>query len=188
LRRTSFVTLLILCSGTVLAAPHANIDRGQQASSAEQEIRRIETLRLQYPLESAKWADYVDDNAVFTEGSGKVHTKAEIVRLLHQPEWSFDNSLEMLEAKFKQFGDTAVLSYIYTRSRRDGEYTIREHVRKTAVYLQQNSKWQIVASKSQSIPRFWMPTSACMLEMFASLAMVLTSWRSHLTTKKRSNF
>ena len=88
----------------MLAACYSQTDKGQQPPNAEQKIRRIETLRLQYPLEPARWADHVDDNAVFTPGSGKVNTKTEILRLLHQQEWSYDSSLEMHEEQFKQLG------------------------------------------------------------------------------------
>jgi hypothetical protein len=149
--RIPLVAIGLFCA-SLLVASHSQSEGRHRAPDAEQEIRRIETLRLQYPLESARWADYVDDNAVFTQGSGKVHTKAEMLPLLHQPEWSYDNSLEMHQAQFRKFGETAVLTYIYTRSRQDGGYTIREHVRKTAVYQQQNSKWRIVASTAVALP------------------------------------
>jgi hypothetical protein len=58
----------------------------------------------------------------------------------------------MHEAQFKQFGDTAVLTYIYTRSRQDGGDTLRQHVRKTAVYQHQASSWQLIASTSVALP------------------------------------
>ena len=116
---TFLVAFVVLSCATMLAACYSQTDKGQQPPNAEQKIRRIETLRLQYPLEPARWADHVDDNAVFTPGSGKVNTKTEILRLLHQQEWSYDSSLEMHEEQFKQLGDTAVLTYIYTRSRQD---------------------------------------------------------------------
>jgi Domain of unknown function (DUF4440) len=152
LRRTFLLTFVVLSCMMTQVAGHPQTDSGQQPSTVEQEVRRIETLRLQYPLEPARWADHVDENAVFTQGSGKVNTKAEMVRLLHQPEWSYDNSLEMHEAQFKQFGDTAVITYVYTRNRKEGDYTIREHVRKTAVYQRHGSKWQIIASTAVALP------------------------------------
>lgn len=84
----------------MLAPNQSQTDTGRQPPSADLEIRRIETLRRQYPLEPARWAEHVDDNAVFTQGSGKVNTKAEILPLLDQQEWSYDNSLELHEAQF----------------------------------------------------------------------------------------
>ena len=152
MKQSFLVAFVVLSCATMLAAWHSQRDKGQQVPNAEQEIRRIETLRLQYPQEPARWADHVDDRAVFTQGSGKVNTKAEILRLLHQQEWSYDSSLEMHEAQFKQFGDTAILTYIYTRSRQDGGDTIRQHVRKTAVYQHQTSNWQLIASTSVALP------------------------------------
>ena len=129
--------------------------RGEESGtteSAEREIRAIEALRIEYPQEPGRWADRIDDNAVFTQGSGKVNSKAEILKFLHQAEWAYNGSAEMRDAQFKQFGDTAVLTYIYIRNRQEGEYTIRQHVRKTAVYQRQDSRWQIIASTAVAVP------------------------------------
>jgi hypothetical protein len=78
----------------------------------------------------------------------------------------------MRDAQFKQFGDTAVLTYIYTRNRREGEYTIRQRVRKTAVYQRQGSRWQIIASTAVALPnadREQKPVDARILNSYAGL-------------------
>jgi len=146
----SFLWPVLIAS--LLLVDRPGVKQNEPTKNADRDIRAVETLRLKYPLEPARWADMVDDNAVFTQGSGKVNTKSEIIRLLHQQEWSYDSSLEMHDAQFAQFGDTAVLTYIYTRSRQDGADTIRQHVRKTAVYQLQASKWRIIASTSVAFP------------------------------------
>jgi hypothetical protein len=147
------LVVLGLCGAAILVASHSHADQGQQPSNAEQEIRAIETLRIQYPLEPVRWADRIDDSAIFTQGSGKVNTKAEMVlKPLRQAEWAYNGSVDMREVQFKQFGDTAVFTYIYTRSRKDGEDTIRQHIRKTAVYQRQDSKWRIIASTAVALP------------------------------------
>ena len=146
------IVLAVLSSVSVVAGFRLQGNKAQHPSNAEQEIRAIETLRIQYPQEPARWVDRIDDSAVFTQGSGKVNTKAEMVKLPFQAEWAYNGSVDMRDAQFKQFGDTAVLSYVYTRNRREGEYTIRQHVRKTAVYQRQGSKWQIIASTAVALP------------------------------------
>jgi hypothetical protein len=122
-----------------------------QTSSAEQEIRAIETLKLQYPLEPARWSSSVDDDAVFTQGSGKVITKAELLSNYREQGDSLKNSTEMMEPQFQRFGDTSVFSYIYTRTQQEGRYLLNYHVRRTAVYQQVQSHWRLIASTSIAI-------------------------------------
>jgi ketosteroid isomerase-like protein len=140
----------------------------------------------------------IDDSAVITQGSGKVNSKAEILKLLYQAEWSYNGSVDMRDAQFKQFGDTAVLTYIYTRNRRAGEYTIRPHVRKTAVYQRQASRWQLIASTAVALPnaeREQRPVDSKILDSYAGLydgnvritRDGIASWHSPLTTRKRLN-
>jgi ketosteroid isomerase-like protein len=143
---------VVLLAVAIFFGIHFQHTTAQQPPNAEQEIRATEALRIQHPLEPGLWADRIDDNAIFTQGSGKVNTKAEILKLLHQVEWAYNGSVDMRDAQFKQFGDTGVLTYIYTRSRKDGDYTIRQHVRKTAVYQRHGSKWQIIASTAVALP------------------------------------
>jgi len=150
--KRSALALAILLSVTVVAGVYPPGSRAQQPSNAEQEILAVEALRIQYSQEPSRWKDRIDDSAVFTQGSGKVNTKAEILKLLHQAEWAYDGSAEMRDARFKQFGDTAVLTYVYLRKRQEGEYTIRQHVRKTAVYQRRGSHWQIIASTAVALP------------------------------------
>jgi hypothetical protein len=119
-----------------------------KTSSAEQEIRDIETLKLQYPLEPARWSSSVDDDAVFMQGSGKVITKAQLLSNYQEQADSLKNSTEMMEPQFQRFGDTSVFTYIYTRTQQEGRYLLNYHVRRTAVYQLVQSHWRLIASTS----------------------------------------
>jgi hypothetical protein len=122
-----------------------------QTSSAEEEIRAIEALKLQYPLEPARWSSSVDDDAVFTQGNGKVISKAELLSNYREQGNSLKNSTEMTEPKFQRFGDTSVFSYVYTRTEQEGRYLLHYHVRRTAVYQLTQSHWRLIASSSIAI-------------------------------------
>jgi Domain of unknown function (DUF4440) len=121
------------------------------ASNAESEIRAIETAKLQYPLEPDRWAKNVSDDALFTQGNGKIITKAELLRLYNEGH-TIKNSLELMEPHFKLFGDTAVFSYVYRRTRQDDSFEIHQHIRRTAVYQRNGAHWQLIQSASVAFP------------------------------------
>jgi hypothetical protein len=149
-KQTSLFKFAALCGATISATLLCQTTKAQ-TSSAEQEIRLTETLKLQYPLEPARWIDSVDENAVFTQGGGKVITKQELLRTYREQGDTVKNSTEMFEPQFQRFGDTAVYSYIYTRTRQDGRYLLRYHIRRTAVYQLAQSHWRLIASSSIGI-------------------------------------
>jgi hypothetical protein len=53
---------------------------------------------------------------------------------------------------FKLFGDTAVFSYVYTRTRQDEAFEIHQHIRRTAVYQRNGTHWQLIQSASVAFP------------------------------------
>jgi hypothetical protein len=141
-------------------------------SDAESEIRAIETAKLQYPLEPDRWAKNVNDNALFTQGNGKIITKLELLRLYQTEGHSLKNSLELTETHFKVFGDTAVFSYVYTRTRRDDAFEIHQHIRRTAVYQRNGARWQLIQSASVALPnadRQQKPVDAKILDRYIGL-------------------
>ena len=145
MKRTPWFTVTAIIVSTILTIfPHQVSNA--QTSSAEQEIRTLETLKLQYPQEPARWINGVDDRAVFTQGSGKVITTAELLSNYREQGDSLKNSTEMLEPQFQRFGDTAVFSYIYTRTQQEGRDLLHCHVRRTAVYQLVQSHWRLIAS------------------------------------------
>jgi len=142
------------------------------ASDAESEIRAIETAKLQYPLEPERWAKNVSDDAVFTQGNGKIVTKPELLRLYEDEGRTLKNSLELTEQHFKLFGDTAVFSYVYTRTRQDEAFEIHRHIRRTAVYQLNGAHWQLIQSASVAFPnadRKQKPVDAKILDRYVGL-------------------
>ena len=142
------------------------------ASDAESEIRAIETAKLQYPLDPERWANNVSDNALFTQGNGKIITKPELLRLYQREGRTLKNSLELMEQHFKMFGDTAVFSYVYTRTRQDEAFEIHQHIRRTAVYQRNRAHWQLIQSASVALPnadRKQKPVDAKILDRYVGL-------------------
>src|ERR1700722_9887590 len=121
------------------------------ASNAESEIRAIETAKLQYPSEPDRWAKDVSDDALFTQGNGKIITKSELLRLYENEGRRLKNSVELMEQHFKLFGDTAVFSYVYTRTRQDEAFEIHQHIRRTAVI---SAMGHTGSSFNRPVPRF----------------------------------
>jgi Domain of unknown function (DUF4440) len=142
------------------------------ASDAESEIRAIETAKLQYPLEPDRWAKNVSDNALFTQGNGKIITKSELLSFYENEGRTIKNSLELMEQHFKLFGDTAVFSYVYKRTRQDDSFEIHQHIRRTAVYQRSGAHWQLIQSASIAIPnadRKQKPVDAKILDQYVGL-------------------
>jgi Domain of unknown function (DUF4440) len=157
---------LAICTGLLVRAGVV-----VPASDAESEIRAIETAKLQYPLEPDRWAKNVSDDALFTQGNGKIITKAELLRLYSEGR-TLKNSLELMEQHFKLFGDTAVFSYVYTRTRQDDAFEIHQHIRRTAVYQRNGAHWQLIQSASVAFPnadRKQKPVDAKILDRYVGL-------------------
>jgi Domain of unknown function (DUF4440) len=150
LKRTPWFTVTATVVSTILTIYPHQVSNAQ-TPSAEQEIRTLETLKLQYPQEPARWINGVDDHAVFTQGGGKVITRAELLTSYREQGGSLKNSTEMLEPQFQRFGDTAVFSYIYTRTQQEGPNLLHCHLRRTAVYQLAQSHWRLIASTSIAI-------------------------------------
>src|SRR5450432_2882926 len=49
------------------------------SGSVEQEIRRMESARLAYQLESTRWADDIDNDDLFMQGTEGVQSKQETI-------------------------------------------------------------------------------------------------------------
>ena len=162
-----FLLALAICAGFLARAGVV-----VPASDAESEIRAIETAKLQYPLEPDRWAKNVSDDALFTQGNGKIITKAELLRGYEKDGHRLKNSLELTEQHFKLFGDTAVFSYVYTRTRQDDAFEIHQHIRRTAVYQHNGAHWQLIQSASVALPnadRKQKPVDAKILDRYVGL-------------------
>jgi ketosteroid isomerase-like protein len=115
------------------------------SGSVEQEIRRMEIARLAYPLESARWADDLADDALFMQGTGVVQSKQETIDA-YKTSIPVSNSTDMTETVFRQSGDTATFSYVTTRVRHDdGDRAVRhQHIRRTVIYQRRGDRWQLI--------------------------------------------
>jgi hypothetical protein len=140
----SLIVTAILGLGLFSAKP-------REATNAEQQIRALETIRLKFPNQSSEWSRQVAPDALFHQGSGVVVSADEFLQDLRKH--SFEDSLEMSDAQFRQVGNAAIYSYVFKRVRHDDTNAIRhQHVRRTVVYLHTASGWQMITSAASVIP------------------------------------
>ena len=122
-----------------------------KAADAEVEIRALGTIRLKSFSKTELWSGNVAKDALFHLGNGTVATKQDLHP--HMQQLSVDDSLEMSDSMFRQFGDVAVFSYVFTRTDHDDTSAVRrQHIRRTLVYQRAQSGWQMIASAVAIIP------------------------------------
>ena len=119
-------------------------------ANAEQEIRSLETIRLKSPNRTEEWSANVAKDALFHLGNGAVLNKQDL--LAHMHDEVFEDSPEMSDTKFSQFGDVAVFSYVFKRTRHDADAIVHQHIRRTLVYQRIASRWQMISSAVAVIP------------------------------------
>lgn len=124
-----------------------------ETGSVEQQIREMETSRLAFPTDSSRWSDSIADDAMFMQGTGIVLNKQQTIDM-YKNGIPADNSTDLKETQFRQFGDTAIFSYISARIRHDdGDRSVRhQHVRRTVVYRRKDGKWQLVLLSAAILP------------------------------------
>ena len=114
-------------------------------TSAEEEIRALETVRLKSPNKTEVWAGNVANGALFHLIDGTVAGKQDLLARMHHE--VMDDSLEMSDTMFSQIGDVAIYSYVFRRTHHDdASAVIRQHIRRTLVYQRIGSGWQMIAS------------------------------------------
>src|SRR6202035_2771201 len=84
-------------------------------STARQQIRTLEAIRLKSPNKTSAWSRHVTPEALFHQGSGVVVGADEFLQDLQKH--SYEDSLEMLDTQFRQVGDAAIFSYVFKRVR-----------------------------------------------------------------------
>ena len=125
--------------------------RGAEIGNAEEEIRALETVRLKSPTKTEVWSDNVAKDALFHLGNGAVASKQDL--LAHMRQQVMDDSVEMSDTMFSQIGDVAIFSYVFRRTHHDdASAVIHQHIRRTLVYQQTASGWQMIASAVATIP------------------------------------
>ena len=122
-----------------------------KAGNAEFEIRALETNRLKSPSKTEVWSGSVAKDALFHLGNGTVASKQDLLARMHQ--LAIEDSLEMSDTMFRQFGDVAVFSYVFRRTHHNNANQVtHQHIRRTLVYQRTGSGWQMIASAVATIP------------------------------------
>lgn len=138
----------------VFALFSARCSSAQEApkpGNAEVEIRALETVRLKSPSKTEVWSGNVAKDALFHLGNGTVASKQDLLAHMHQ--LVIEDSLEMSDTMFSQFGDVAIFSYVFRRTHHDdANQVIHQHIRRTLVYQRTGSGWQMIASAVATIP------------------------------------
>jgi hypothetical protein len=121
-------------------------------TNIEQEIRKMEIVRLTFPKDSSHWADNVAEDALFMQGNGVSLTKQQTIEGYKQNE--DENSTALSETQFRQSGDMAVFTYVSTRKRHDdSDRAVRhQHERRSVVYQRRGGKWQLVLLSAAVVP------------------------------------
>ena len=138
--------MLVVLFGTLAIA-----QQKESTSDAEQEIRAIEAIRLKNPNKTSAWSAHVAKGAIFHQGTGVVVKRDAF--LTDGDKNVYEDALEMSDASFGQFGDVAVFSYVFARTRHDDAHNLRhQHVRRTVVYQRVKGDWQMITSAAAVIP------------------------------------
>jgi len=149
--RTRIVIVQCLLVFTLFFAICSSAQEAPKAGNAEVEIRALETVRLKSPSKTDVWSGNVAKGALFHLGNGTVASKQDLLPHMHQ--LVVEDSLEMSDTMFSQFGDVAVFSYVFTRTdHNDASAVMRQHIRRTLVYQRTGSGWQMIASAVATIP------------------------------------
>ena len=136
---------------TLFFAICTSAQQAPKAANAEVEIRALETVRLKSFSKTELWSGNVAKGALFHLGNGTVGSKQDLLPHMHQ--LVVEDSLEMSDTMFRQFGDVAVFSYVFTRTDlNDATAVTRQHIRRTLVYQRTGSGWQMIASAVAIIP------------------------------------
>src|ERR1700722_19731951 len=113
------ILILTVILGTVLFSAN----QPHESTTAEEQIRTLEAIRLKSPNKTSAWSRHVAPEALFHQGSDVGVGADEFLQNLQKN--SFEDSLEMLDTQFRQVGDAAIFSYVFKRVRHDDANAIR---------------------------------------------------------------
>ena len=124
------------------------------SAGTEQTVMRIERELLNAVLKGDPSANerYLADTYVFTGPDGTVENKAQAIADLKSGDLKLQ-SASLDGAKVQVYGDTAVVTY---SSNDKGTYKgkdISGKTRWTDVFVNQNGRWQVVASHGTMLPK-----------------------------------
>ena len=148
-RMLAFAGILsaLCCSGFAQSKEKA-------AAGTEQAVMRIERELLNAVLKGDPSANerYLADTYVFTGPDGTLENKAQAIADLKSGDLKLQ-SASLDGAKVQVYGDTAVVTY---SSNDKGTYKgkdITGKTRWTDVFVNQNGRWQVVASHGTMLPK-----------------------------------
>lgn len=135
----------------MFSALRAFAQEAPKISDTERQIRALETVRRRSPNKTDAWSDNVASDALFQLGNGVVLNKHDLLARM-QGEF-FDDSSEISDTKFGEFGDVAIFSYVFMRTHlEDPSIVFHQHLRRMLVYQRTASGWQMIASAISVIP------------------------------------
>jgi ketosteroid isomerase-like protein len=148
-RMIVFVGTLCLLCGSAFAQ-----SKGRPSAGTEQAVMGIERELLAAILKGDASASerYLADTYVFTGPDGTVETKAQAIADLKSGDLKLQ-AASLDGAKVQVYGETAIVTY---SSNDKGTYKgkdISGKTRWTDVFVNQNGRWQLVASHGTMLPK-----------------------------------
>lgn len=128
----------------------------QQIGRAEQEVRRLERAWLDaYERRDVEAMNrIVADDFIITFPTGDMQTKAQIISSLKRsPAGGVSHKFYTEGVRSRAYGDTVVLTGRVIAEWEQGGKKVREESRYTDTYVQQQGRWQVVASHLSNVPR-----------------------------------
>ena len=124
------------------------------SSGTEQTVMRIERELLNAVLKGDASANerYLADTYVFTGPDGTVENKAQAIADLKSGDLKLQ-SASLDNAKVQVYGDTAVVTYSSNDKGTFKGKDISGKTRWTDVFVNQNGRWQLVASHGTMLPK-----------------------------------
>lgn len=146
-------SLLILPFFTL--AQSASPDKKQsQSPSVEEELKKITQQLLDAVAtgDKAVWDRHLADTCLYSSEDGRTLTKAQLLEELRPLPQGYVGKLRVANAQVRQYGDTAIITYDAMEELEIYGQLIKTRFHTTETYLNQNGRWQMVASQVLVVP------------------------------------
>ncbi len=132
-------------NGKVTSSPH---------SKTEQELRTITNEMIQAWLHGDKnvFERYLADNCIETDESGRVRTRAQVLKNFKAPPASIHYTLNIEDVQVQDYGSTAVMSWKELLSFDANGQKVSQAFRTTDVYMKQGGEWKLITEHESAIP------------------------------------
>ena len=144
------ILFTILAAALPLSAGGSVSPRNQEASGAEQEVRKLERAWLDaYEQNDAKAMEaIVADDFTITFPDGSMQTKPQSMERIKRPRNPASPAPKFYteDVRSRAYGDTVILmGRVISEYVRDGK-TVKDASRYTDTYVKRGGRWQVVAS------------------------------------------